>query len=62
MNKKMLSHLSALELIDALKQDWQFFYIPYGSPSERKHCYEFRRDLIEELRLRLEEEYARCSK
>lgn len=62
MNERKFSFLSTFELIDALKLDWQSYYIPYGAPSARKGCYEFRRDMIEELRLRLEEEYASCSK
>ena len=62
MKKRMLSNLSTIELIDALKTDWQLFYIPYAAPSAQKGCYEFRRDMLEELRLRLEEEYMSCSK
>ena len=62
MNERKFSGLSTVELINILKTDCQLYYIPYAPPSERKNCYEFRRDLIEELRLRLEEEYASCSK
>ena len=62
MNERKFSDFSTIELINLLKTDCQMCYIPYAPPSERKKYYEFRRDIIEELRLRLEEEYTSCSK